>query len=646
LEKFRERVRETISKKSPGTEGSIIQAMILGDQQAIPKETMEKFNKTGLTHIIAISGFNIGIVAAFAFFLARFFLNVGYILLRWNVIKLSVIASILVVIFYTGVAGAGISVLRAAIMLTAFLTALLLDREGDLYNILAFAAFVILVIAPYSFFDISFQLSFAAVAALIFFMPKFLKVIPPASSMKSPDNLKNRLVFLVHASIRNILIFFLASLTATLGTLPLMVLYFNRIPLIGLAANMICVPILGVLAIPVSLGIVLAVPFSSALADLIIGLSEILVKISLYFIDGLASLSWASIFVSTPTILEIAAYYIMFIWAGLMLARFSTNPAKRKPARSLFLRLTPIAVILFFTITWTYHYVKGIQKETLSLTVIDVGQGSSILVNFPGGRKMLIDGGGFYDKSFDIGKLVVAPYLWQQRITRIDNVVLTHPDSDHLNGLLFILENFSVKEVWSNGDASATEQYAAFLNILREKDIPFKIMSSRAPEMELSGVRVRILNPPDEDHVYRGPFCGDHHVKDNCATEMNDRSLVIKLSIGKTSFLLPADITSVVEKRLIESAVDLKSDVLIVPHHGSRLSSSLLFLKEVAPKIAIVSCGRKNVFGFPHPETLQRYREQTKAYLCRTDQDGAVSVTTDGNDIIVGRFVTGRLEGK
>jgi competence protein ComEC len=133
-----------------------------------PKKTMEEFNRTGLTHIIAISGFNIGIVAAFALFCARLLLNVEYLLLRWNVAKLSVFISIAVVIFYAGVAGAGISVIRAANMLIAFLTALLLDREGDLWNILAFAAFVILIVMPHSLFDISFQLSFAAVAALIF----------------------------------------------------------------------------------------------------------------------------------------------------------------------------------------------------------------------------------------------------------------------------------------------------------------------------------------------------------------------------------------------------------------------------------------------------------------------------------------------
>ncbi len=652
LENFRDLVRNTILERSPGAEGRIIQAMILGDQKEIPKEVMEKFNRTGTTHIIAISGFNIGMVAIFALFLARLCLKSEYLLLRGNIKNVSTIIAIFVVILYTFIAGAGISVVRASIMAVVFLCSVLINRERNLYNTLALAAFLILILSPYSLFDISFQLSFTAVASLIYFMPKWLALLTALPS-KPADLFQNDPVRqILRRANRGIVIFFLASLSATLGTLPLILLYFNRFSPITLLANLICVPILGILAIPVSMAIILAVPLSATLAGWVIRVSEILVRTSLIFIDRFSALPWASIYISTPTLPEIGAYYLLLIWGGLLLKWFATRRKSKKALKITFpLKVIPIILILFFIIDALHIYINDIRQGRLALTAVDVGQGSSILIRFPGGAKMLVDGGGFFDDSFDLGKFVLAPYLWHERITRIDTVVLTHPHPDHLQGLLFILENFDVREAWINGETSATELYLSFRRIIREKGIVLRILSDRAPAMDISGVKIHVLHPEDHSPNPEAPSDEDDMVMKDLPVRppavaksasllfdaTNDRSLVLKLSFGERRFLLPADISETVERRLVRGEVDLCSNAIFIPHHGSRRSSSTPFIEKVKPQIAVVSCGAENVFGFPNPDVLRRY-ELIKAQVYRTDRDGAVTLTTDGKKLVVDVF--------
>ena len=664
LERFREFIRETIRNTTPGTEGRIIQAMILGDQKEIPREVMEKFNRTGTTHIIAISGFNIGIVALFSLFVIRLFLKSSeYLLLRWNMILISTLFAILIVILYTFIAGSGISVIRASVMVVLFMMAILVNRERNLYNTLALAAFFILVVSPYSLFDISFQLSFVAVASLLFLTPRLVNLLPPPLTSDS-IGLTRKEWFLNHLkkALRTAVLFFFASLSATLGTLPLILLYFNRLSLVTLVANFLVVPILGVVAIPFCLLIVIVVPISPWLADMIIHISVLLVKISLFLIERLASVPYSSVFVSTPTIMEIVAFYLLLISAGFWLSQFNNRNKAAEKKKNVFLcKVIPVVMILFFIVDGSWIYFKGLQKGKLILTAVDVGQGSAILVRLPGGKRMLVDGGGFLDDTFDIGKYVLAPFLWHERISRIDIVVLTHPHPDHLQGLLFVLENFHVGEVWTNGEGSDSPLYLSFLQIIRDRGIVMREMSDMTPEMNVSGVSVRIFNPPKTLTVPRTAASsltrannelGDQKILSlpsvpvkqgsGVSNEINEHSLVMKLSYGRRTFLLPGDIAEISESRLVDSSFDIKSDVLFVPHHGGSRSSTIPFLEKVRPQIAVISCGFDNVFRFPRQETLKRF-ERMQSRIYRTDRNGAITIITNGNNLQSSIFRSGNF---
>ncbi len=474
LERFRRSLKTLIRENSPSPYGEIVQAMILGDQKEIPPEMMEKFNQTGTSHIIAISGFNVGIIAVFSVFLFRFIIKFSEtLLLRFNIVKLSTAFSFLPIAIFTFIAGMGVSVVRATIMALALLAAVLLGKVRDLYNTLALAALVILILSPASLFDLSFQLSFTAVAAILFISPKLAALVPKPdpAELSAHKRICGRIVY-------DAALFLIVSVSATLGTLPLIVYYFNRVSVISLPANLAVVPIMGIMALPVCMAIILAAPLCSPLAVLLVKISTFLVKISVTLVDFFASLPGSSIFVTTPSLAELAGYYLLmmaiFALMGLRAGGKRGPLQTGKPAARKItgLKVAIGALSLLVLVSAACRHTADLRERQLRITAIDVGQGSATLVQFPHGKRMLIDGGGSYEESFDIGRYVVAPFLWHEGIRKIDVMVMTHVHPDHLGGLIFILKNFAVREVWMSGQIADSDPYREFMKDDRRKACP------------------------------------------------------------------------------------------------------------------------------------------------------------------------------
>jgi competence protein ComEC len=452
--------------------------------------------------------------------------------------------------------------------------------------------------------------------------------------------------------------------------LPLVAGYFNQISLIGLFANFIMVPLVGFLAIPIGLVALFVSPLSATAALWCIHLDVAILTIALESVQFLADLPFAAVKTFTPSLFEIGCFYAL-CWALLNMRRqppaatskspidpvvptvpdpgnlkISLSDRDSSPGRfqGVFRRLDikalsrirpAIAVLTLVLVALSadtgYWLYQRYGSPDLRITIIDVGHGSSSLLEFPGGYTLLIDGGGFTDNSaFDVGAAIVAPLLWRKKIRTVDALILSHPNSDHLNGLIFIARHFHVKKVWTNRETRKTLGYQSFMEVIANKKIVWPSFEDMQRNVSINGVKLDFLYPP-RDFLAR---IGKEKWRNT-----NNNSLVVKVSIGSNSFLFPGDIMAAAEKELVDLAGEkLISTVLIAPHHGSRSSSSTDFLSKVNPKVVVISCGRQNRFKLPDPAILEKYQHRGYA-VYRTDINGAIFMATDGQHLDVKPFV-------
>ncbi|MDO8446680.1 MAG: DNA internalization-related competence protein ComEC/Rec2 [Deltaproteobacteria bacterium] len=592
IEGMRDSIRENVFKNA-GDTAPVLLSLITGEQGEIPRETREAFSRAGTAHILAISGEHIGIIAFASFAIILWLLKRSEkVMLTVNIYKAAAILTIPSIILYSMIAGSGFSIVRAAIMGGVLLMAVLLDRRRDIASLVAFAAFLILTFEPQALFDISFQLSFASVISLALIVPH-LKTIYANLEERNRTATRRILSWLAMLSF--------VSIAATIGTSPLVAYYFNRVSIISPVANLVTVPIVGFIIVPIGLLSSILIPVSQAFSGLLISVNSHLLTLIIKFTALIASVPMASIRVVTPDILEVSLFY-------LLIASFIYRKEFHLARRLL------IAALAITIILESFYFLKPRLQTELKITFLDVGQGESTLVEFPGGKRMLIDGGGFPDSDLDVGEMILAPFLWHKRIRDIDYLVLSHPNSDHYGGLPFVLRNFNVGEVWESGVEEESEGYAEFKRAAREGSLRHKVVGD-GEGISVNGVTIKVLNPPK-----------GYVPKDDRAA--NNGSLVLKVIYGDTSFLFTGDIEKDAEYALLSKGGDLKSTILKVPHHGSLTSSTVEFLNKVRPEKAVFSVGYNNRFGFPKEAVLKRYKD-IGADIYRTDRDGAITASTD-----------------
>jgi competence protein ComEC len=635
---IRERMLSFFDRHLPEDSAALLKAMLLGEKQYLSEELRQAYIDTGLAHLMAVSGLHIGFVAGACFLILYPF--VLYLLWKfrsqWALLgharKIVALLCVFPVLLYMFLVGAKISALRAGVMILVYLFAVLINREKHLLNALLVAAFLILIWNPEAVVGPGFLLSFGALLTIVLaiqFMenpsgdaldqlgeiPWYRRLPKPRLSEASWGA---RIYDIFQSTV-------FISLAALLGTLPILIYFFNHISICGIFLNLLLVPLTAVL-IPLglltSLLALLYEPIGTLLMPLTAGLLQIYVGLPRLAAD----LPFMSFYVPTPPAVWPILYYALLIAIPLWLrSRRSIQKPVPDPRggwnKTVPWGLALASLILIVSFIWPrFHFFKNGE---LSVYLLDVGQGESIYMEFPNGETLLLDGGGYFRNSLDVGKLVVAPFLWNRGLWGLSYVGATHSDHDHISGLESLAGLVSIGHFLDRRPALPDRRIDQLKSRLIDRKTVALPLQPGQP-WQVGEVRLTLLHPTPE-FVATSPA----HNKIG-----NDLSMVWKIEYGAFSMLLTGDITEKAERYLVEHEAPLRAKILKAPHHGSRTSSTPDFIRAVNPKDVIVSSGRFNIFHHPHPNIVERYREQG-ATLWRTDLQGAIRITTNGTDTLI-----------
>ncbi|MCB0193022.1 MAG: DNA internalization-related competence protein ComEC/Rec2 [Anaerolineae bacterium] len=597
---FKHHASQTINRMMAEPYASLLNGILLGIETGIPQGLYDAFNLTGTSHIIVISGSNISLIAGIFMLLGQRLVGKRY----------APPLAIIGVIIYTLLVGADAAVSRAAVMGIVWVLAIWVGRPGLALNSLIFSGLVLSLINPLILWDVGFQLSFVATLGLIVLVSPLERLTFGFLKRR----LKTEHVGLLMALLNELLI---VTLAAQIITGPLIVYHFGRFSLVSLLSNLLILPVQPPIMVVGGIATLAGMVWLS-LGQLLSWLVWLPLAWSVWIVEQTAQLPFASLDLGT-----FPFWLLILLYAAIAAGIWAANqPFQTEENNRLHIQLPEIGSLQ--TRLWlgglgaatllTWLAVLSLPDGYLHVAFLDVGQGDAILITLPEGDQILIDGGPSpTDLNWRLGQEM--PF-WDRTLELVIN---THPDADHLGGLVSLLDRYTVERALVADVEGTSQLYRTWEAELREAQLVPVVAQTNMP-LHLGGdVIATILSPgPATEHI----------------DEPNNHSIVLHLQLGQVSFLFPGDIEAPIEQKLVQIDAPLQATVLKSPHHGSKTSSTEMFLNTVNPQLVIIPVGKDNRFGHPSPEVLERYVAHGLTVL-RTDERSTIELITDGHRIWV-----------
>ena len=531
--------------------------MILGDTEDLSEELKTDFLNSNLYHILSVSGGQVSNIIIGITILFR--------LLKIHK-KIMDVLCIVILIEFMFLTGLTPSIIRACIMCIISLISGLIIRRYDIANSLGISLLIILINNPFAINSLSVLLSYFGFLGIIVLGSFTIKEVNKV--------IKNNIL-------RYILNIVISSVAAQIFIFPIILYIFGTISLTFIFSNLLIIPLSTVITI-IGLFIMIC-PLQ------IFGFVEPLIELTINIVGFFSNIGISKIYCIIPNIKEIITYYVMSLYLYYMLRRDYIYKIMH-----FFRKYKKIIVIILLLSIGTSYIYKNIQKD-LYINFIDVGQGDSTLITTQFNKKILIDGGGSeFGSTFDVGEKTLLPYLLKKKIHKLDYVVISHFDSDHVGGILTILEELNVKQVLIPKQVEYSENYNKFLDIIKKRNIKVKIVGEGNTINIDKNTYLDILWPEEKQ------------ITDNV---LNNNSLIVRLCYKNFKMLFTGDIEEIAEQKLLqkyENTEKLTADILKVAHHGSKSSSIAEFLEKVNPRIALIGVGKNNKFGHPNAGVLDR----------------------------------------